>query len=198
MRQYLKTSLLIGHGCLAGLGSVAFADSAPAPAEHQPAVWEERQYSFAFLGFTTTYSCDGLADKLKLLLLASGARPDVKATSGACANGFGRPDKFARADLTFYVLVPGTSDSKAAPVDGVWRPVELATRKPRELGLGDCELVEQFKNMVLPLLSTRKVEERTTCIPNQYSGSSIDLKFETLTAGPAKGGNKVMPAPNRS
>ena len=30
------------------------------------------------MGFTSTYSCDGLASKLKLLLIASGARPDAK------------------------------------------------------------------------------------------------------------------------
>ena len=154
------------------------------PFEHQRAVWQERRYSFAFLGFTTTYSCDGLADKLRVLLLAAGARADVKARSGACANGFGRPDKFARADLTFYVLEPadGAASTGAAVVDGVWRPVALASRQPRELGTGDCELVEQFKSNVLPLFATRNVEEHSTCVPHQLSGSVIDLRFDSLSA----------------
>ena len=64
------------------------------------------------MGFTTTYSCDGLADKLRMLLLAAGARADVKSQPGACAAPFGRPDKFARADLTFSTLAP--ADAGAA------------------------------------------------------------------------------------
>jgi len=171
--------------------SRAAADDAPAAVEHQSAVWQEHKYSFDFLGFTSTYSCDGLADKLKILLLAAGARPDVKAQPGACASSFGRPDKFARADLTFYTLAPAATASPAAvgagspaAVDGAWHSVALSSHKPRELATGDCELVEQFKSGVLPLFTTRNVEEHTTCIPHQDSGSVIDLKFESLSAAP--------------
>jgi len=79
------------------------------------------------MGFTSTYSCDGLADKIKLLLTAAGARHDSQSQPGACANGFGRPDKFARANLTFYTLAPSGADTPAGTkqVDGVWRPVRL-------------------------------------------------------------------------
>ncbi len=41
-------------------------------------MWQKHEYTFAYLGFTSTYSCDGLADKLKILLIASGARKDSK------------------------------------------------------------------------------------------------------------------------
>jgi hypothetical protein len=41
------------------------------------------------MGFTSTYSCDGLADKIKVLLIAAGARRDSKSRPGACASGFG-------------------------------------------------------------------------------------------------------------
>jgi hypothetical protein len=172
--------------CLALGASLARADSTPPAAA--PAVagtWQKHEYSFAFLGFTSTYSCDGLADKLKLLLVTSGARPDAVARPGACASNFGRPDKFASASLVFYTLSPtaGTA-SDAPPVDGVWRTVALAARSPRVLELGDCELIEQFKSNVLPMFSTRNVESHTTCVPHQLSGSSIDLKFDAFAAAP--------------
>jgi hypothetical protein len=160
----------------------ARADDASA---HTAGIWQKHEYSFAFMGFTSTYSCDGLADKLKLLLIASGARPDAKVRAGACASGFGRPDKFARADLTFYTLSPaGTDGADVKPVDGTWIPVVISARRPRELGEGDCELVEQFRSNVLGMFTTRNVESRTTCIPHQLSGSSIDLKFEAFGAPP--------------
>ena len=159
---------------------------APHPAAHEPGVWQKHQYSFAFLGFTSTYSCDGLADKLKVLLLAAGARGDVKASGGACPGGFGVPDKLARADLTFYTLAPGAGASPADSADGVWKPVAIAARAPRELGTGDCELVEQFRTSVLPMFTARNIESHTVCVPHQDSGSPIDLKFEAFGLRPGK------------
>jgi hypothetical protein len=161
--------------------STSFADELAA-APPGAGVWQKHEYSFRYMGVTSTYSCDGLADKLKLLLIAAGARPDAKSQPGACASGFGRPDKFASATLTFYTLVPadaGTSPD-AKPVGAAWRPVALAARSPRGLALGDCEVVEQFRNSVLPMFTTRNVESHTTCVPHQLSGSNIDLRFESL------------------
>ena len=152
-----------------------------------PGTWQSHKYTFQFLGFTSTYSCDGLADKLRIVLLAAGARSDVKSVSGACASGFGRPDKFARADLTFYTLTPADSGTGAgAGVQGAWRPVTFAARQPQQLALGDCELMEQFRQQVLPMFSTRNVVSNTTCIPHQESGSNIDLKFDAFAAVPGK------------
>ena len=183
----MLTFIKIKFGAMTGLWLIAilFASS-PACADGAPpqeqGVWQKHEYSFAFMGFTTTYSCDGLADKLKTLLIAAGARPDAKVRAGACASGFGRPDKFARADLTFYTLSP--VDAAAAPdkpLDGTWMPVAFADHRPRELGSGDCELVEQFRSSVLPMFTTRNVDNHTTCIPHQLSGSVISLQFDAFS-----------------
>jgi hypothetical protein len=183
MRSRWKSMAVVG--CILGSALLMSRPSlaADAPAR-QPGVWQKHEYSFVFLGFTSTYSCDGLADKIKVLLIAAGARRDSKSYPGACANGFGTPDKFARAELTFYTLAPSGTDTSGKLVDGVWRPVVLADRSPRELTTGDCELVEQFRNNVLPMFTTRNVEDHTTCVPHQNSGSLISLRFESLTAAP--------------
>ena len=173
------------------LGSrTSFADT---PTAGEPGVWQKHEYSFVFLGFTSTYSCDGLADKLRLLLIASGARRDAKARTGACPTGFGHPDRFARAELTFYTLAPGQPHQVssatlvgATPVEGVWRPVALTDRSPQELGPGDCELVDQFRTAVLPMFTTRNIDNHMTCVPHQYSGSVINLKFESFSAPPSR------------
>jgi hypothetical protein len=162
---------------LAGVGTVS--------ASEDQGVWVKRDTSFQYLGFTTTYSCDGLADKLKILLIAAGARGDAKAIAGGCASSFGRPDQFARARLTFYTLQPAVNaDNASAPVNGVWRSVALMDRSPRELRLGDCELVEQFRDKVLPMFTTRNLENGMTCVPKQLSGSVIKLKFEVFAKPP--------------
>jgi hypothetical protein len=187
-RLPLRAALLGLAGALL-VSSAALADDASASGAALGS-WQTHKYSFQFLGFTSTYSCDGLADKLKKLLVAAGARADLKSQPGACASGFGRPDKFARADLTFSTLAPldGAAAAGGTPVKGTWRSVTFARNSPRDLQVGDCELVEQFRQQVLPLFTTRNVASNTTCVPHQESGSIIDLKFDSLTAVPAAPG----------
>jgi hypothetical protein len=186
------TARILSQVTLLGLFAAAAAN-----ADATPGIWQKHQYSFFSMSITSTYSCDGLADKLKVLLLAAGARADAKA-SGICSGDFGRPDKLAQAELTFYTLAPDTdgnagaakaADGKAGEhqqADGQWRPVTLAVRSPRELGLGDCELVDQFRAQVLPMFATRDVNNQTTCVPHQESGSNISVKFESFTAIPTQ------------
>jgi hypothetical protein len=188
MKKYwnLPGAAVLAAVCALLSAGASLADEATAT--YTPGSWQKHQYSFAFLGFTSTYSCDGLADKLKKLLLAAGARADVKSMPGACAAGFGRPDKFARADLTFYTLAPLGNDAGERPIDGIWRPVVFANRSPRELLIGDCELVEQFRDQVVKkMFATRNIVSQTTCVPYQESGSVIDLRFDSLVAAPQVG-----------
>ena len=179
-----KAAIMLTAGFAA---ASALADPAAPP---EGGVWVQRSYNMQYMGFTSTYSCDGLSDKLKVLVKASGARSDIKASPGACSSGFGRPDQFANARITFFALVP-VSEAKPEELDGakdqgVWETVEIATRKPRELQNGDCELVEQFRDHVLPLFARRNVDERITCVPNQQSGSSYYMHFEVFRPLKAK------------
>jgi hypothetical protein len=185
MNSCWKLAAVIGSTLFASL-LIPSTSSADEPSAQERGIWQKHEYSFVFMGFTSTYSCDGLADKIKLLLIAAGARQDAKSQPGACANGFGRPDKFARASLTFYTLVPSGTDTPPGTkqVDAVWRPVSISDRSPRDLGTGDCELVEQFRNNVLPIFTTRNVEDGTSCVPHQNSGSNISLRFESFAAAP--------------
>jgi hypothetical protein len=185
MNSLWKLVTVIGCALFVSL-LISRTSSADEPSTRERGVWQKHEYSFVFMGFTSTYSCDGLADKIKLLLTAAGARHDSKSQAGACANGFGRPDKFARADLTFYTLAPSGTDTPPGTkqVDGVWRPVSITDHSPRDLSTGDCELVEQFRNNVLPMFTTRNVDDHTTCVPHQNSGSVIALRFESFAAAP--------------
>ena len=169
----------------------ALAEQQPAAAE--PGVWQKHEYSFEFMGFTSTYSCDGLADKLQRLLILSGARADAKAEPGACAAPYGRPDRFARAKIIFYTLAPAGTVGEE-PGQGRWRPVSLAAHTPIDLQTGDCELVEQFRDEVLKKMFTiRNLVDGTRCIPHQESGSNIDLRFDTFAGDAGPGAPKVIP-----
>ena len=165
---------------LSALGTPAHADSGS---------WSSHQIEFTFLGFTSTYSCEGLQSKLLALLRTLGARQDAAVTGSACARGFGAPDKFASASLRFASLqpleaAPASSPPEAdAAVAGKWRHVELAPHRPRELDLGDCELVEQFRDKILPSFTTRALINDVRCIPFQESGSAYTLQFDVFVPG---------------
>jgi hypothetical protein len=202
MRRYPKLLLAALGGLCATvlLAAVSIADQKVTGADAtaagaEPGVWRRHEYSFQYMGFTSTYSCDGLADKLRLLVLLSGARADAKALPGACSATLGQPDRFARATLVFYTLA--LNGKGAASKDaglGRWRPVAFAAHNPFDLQLGDCELVEQFSHDVLQkMYTTRNVVDRTSCIPHQESGSAIDLRFESFAPVPAHA-DAVAPA----
>ena len=150
------------------------------------AAWKKHELDFTYMGFTTRYSCEGLRFKMRVLLEASGARPGFRVTPGACAAEPGRVTEFPRVRLVFetaQVPAPGSREA-GEPVMAQWRPVILARNQPRPLEPGDCELVEQFRDRVLPAFTTRRIDGDINCIPHQLSVSSFLLRFETLEGLP--------------
>ena len=90
----------------------------------QTGQWQPHELEFTYVGFTSHYSCDGLADKLALLLKVAGARADAKAVGGGCDHVLGGPSRVAHARLNFHTLAP------AAPAE----TPKLPPPAGRELG----------------------------------------------------------------
>jgi hypothetical protein len=172
---------LIGAGLMAGAALGAAADRAGTEAGS----WQSHTYQFHFMGFTATYSCDGLGDKLQLLLRLAGARADAKVMP-TCARGYGVPDKLADAQVVFSTLQPaaGAGNNADDSAAGSWRHVELAPQHPFALQTGDCELVEQFRDTLLPMFATRNLKSQINCVPHQESGSNFRLSFDVLAPLP--------------
>jgi hypothetical protein len=164
-------------------GLVSAADALAATGS---GVWQKHDINFRYVGFTSIFSCEGLADQLKLLLVSAGARPDARATPGACANGAGQPDRMASARLVYYTLLPAPESAASADaVPGQWRRVALSVDHPRELKEGDCELMEQFRDeIVRKTFTTRNLAARISCVPHQVAGTRFSLEFEALGAAP--------------
>jgi len=172
------------------LGSPLWAaETPPAKAaeagEAQPAVWTDKELTFVYQGFTTRYSCDGLRDKVRGVLLDLGARKKgLKVLELGCGSPSGRPDPFPGVRVKMSVLQPasGSAADQQAAVPAHWKPVDLKLRDSFYTDSGECELVEQIKQKTLPLFATRNVELKTTCIPHQASASRPSLKMEALMA----------------
>jgi len=154
------------HGALAAL---ALLSTSPTwAADGQPAVWKQKQLHFLFQGFTAHYSCDGLEDKIRHVVKELGARGDFEVHASGCAAPFGRPDPFPAVNIRMSVLVPAPDDAPAADlVAAHWQRVDLHLDRDPVWEAGDCELLEQIKQTLLPLFATRNVEFTSNCVPHQ-------------------------------
>jgi hypothetical protein len=164
------------------LAATAAAADDDAPTE-EAAAWTMHEVDFQYMGFTTRYTCSGLKSKVKLLLKHMGVRQDIKILERGCEFGYQKVADFPRLKITFWApTIPKQGDRDVGdPVLGVWKPVVIKKNSPKGLEMGDCELVEIFRDRVMPKLLTRSVEGGINCIPHQLVGNRIDLRFEVLT-----------------
>lgn len=150
------------------------------------AAWQRHEIEFTYMGFTTRYSCEGLRGKLRLLLAASGARPDFEVSTLSCAAGMGSVTEFPRVRIVFSAPAMPVGGSRVAADATLarWQFVSLRRNQPRDLEIGDCELIEQFRDRVLSAFETRNVASEINCIPHQLAGSSFRLDYEVLVGQP--------------
>jgi hypothetical protein len=159
------------------------------------AVWTPKQLRFVYQGFTSRYSCDGLAEKMRAVLLKLGARKDLQVAPTPCSGSLGTPSPFPGVTIKMHVLETANGkeyDPAAPPVAARWKTVDLAGSGDPIDSAGDCELIEQIKARILPLFTTRNVAYSSNCIPYQLSVGGTRLKAEVLVA--AKEGAPAAPA----
>ena len=177
--------------CSLLLSAAALAQAPPqaSPAPPAWAVWTPKELRFVYMGFTSHYSCDGLRDKMRVILLQLGARPDMKLRETPCAGQLGRPTEFPGVTAKMDVLTPfdaAKTNAAETPLPAHWKSVQISTDRDPLREAGDCELIEQVKSRVLPLFTARNIEYRSTCIPNQLQVGGTLLKAEVLIADEQK------------
>jgi hypothetical protein len=154
------------------------------------AQWHEQTMKFTYDGITTLYTCDGLEDKVRVILLEFGARKDVKVRATGCERGSNLPSRFAWVEANYSYLVPG-SDAPAAnqapdkgTVKSSWSTIEIAPNRPHFMGAGECELIEQMRDALSKGFTLRNVQYRTSCTPHQLSLGAYAVTAEVLKADP--------------
>jgi hypothetical protein len=168
--------------CLLLLAAMAAVAEDSLPAE-EPAVWTRHEVDLQYMGFTTRYTCSGLKSKVKLLLKYMGVRDDVKILERGCEFGYQKVADFPRLKITFWApsLPEKGAKDPGEPVLGTWKAITIKRNSPKGLEMGDCELVELFRDRVMPKFLTRDMQGDVNCIPHQLVGNRIDLRFEVLT-----------------
>lgn len=174
----------------------AGATAQPA-ADTQAAVWTPKEVQFTYMGFTSTYTCDGLRDTIREMLLHLGARKDdLQVYEQPCSGNPDRPNPFPGVRIKMSVLTPAPASPGAdvQTVPAQWKSVKLPYPATGLQAEGECELLEQFKEKVLPLFTTRNVDLHATCIPHQLSPLGTQLQAQVLITDQKKPGDRQAAA----
>lgn len=168
------TALLLGVSlCAAATPAPAAADSG-----NVTAAWVPKEVKFVYVGFTTKYSCDGLQDRVRSLLLQLGARADLKVIRYGCI-GVNRPETTPGVNIVMHVLQP-TSATAEQTVAAHWKRVDLLADRNIVDASGDCELISQLHREVLPLFAARQIDYSAACAAHQPIVGGTRLKADVL------------------
>jgi hypothetical protein len=186
---------------LAGMGWMLAASAWPVSAQVADtgnpisAVWKEQHLNFFYKGQTSRYSCLGLREKVRAMLLDLGARRDLDIAALGCE----QPTAQVRLatlgpSLSIVFSAPSLPDARIKPsrpgdlaaVDARFEPFTLAADVFRNMGAADCELVEDFARQILPKLVTRDLKQDINCVPFQQSGGRFLVRGEVLRSLPQR------------
>ena len=169
---------------LAGLplGSTAAETAATPPTDVVTGAWQHHTVTFNYVGFTSLYTCSGLQSQVRQILLHLGARKDLKVSAVGCPGPYDAPSRTAWVRTDFDTLAPAADSAGSNTVRAYWTPLEVTSRRPSFMGDGDCELVDQMKDLITKNFSLRGVEYRTRCVPNQLYLDSYAVRGQALRA----------------
>jgi hypothetical protein len=174
-------------GTLAGAAAATPATgTVTAPAEMVTGVWQHHKVTFSYFGITSLFTCDGLEDQVRQILLHLGARRDAKVRASGCPGPYNTPSRSAWVDADFYSLAPAADTKRADTVKASWTPLEVTARRPDFMGDGDCELIQAMKDLITKNFTLRDVEYRANCVPHEQWMDSFAVKGQALRAVPLK------------
>lgn len=160
-----------------------FAESPTAPVSSAAlvtAAWQHHQITVNYFGITSSYSCDALEQRVRDILLHFGARKDARVDANGCPGGSDVPSHNAWIRTDFYTLSPSATASSNEVTKAQWVPRELTPRRPSFMGDGDCELIEQMKDLISKNFSLRDVEYRTECVPHEILVNGFAVRAQAL------------------
>ncbi|MCC7461587.1 MAG: hypothetical protein IT480_03890 [Gammaproteobacteria bacterium] len=167
-------------GAVLGSAVVAAADS---PAVEQ-ANWQHVKAKFNYFGFTSHYTCHGIEGKVGQILELFGARKDPKVVATGCERGPGHPSASAWVEVEFDAPAAGAGATPAETFAAHWAKLEVAPNRPFEMGAGDCELLEQMRDVLTKHFATKDLAYETHCVPHQTSLGAYSIKGQVLKASP--------------
>jgi hypothetical protein len=141
----------------------------------RPAVWSLHNTIVDFENLPHPYACDDLWYKFHDVLLALGARPDLKITFYQCGRSpsvhlqFSLPRELRGSEVNYATL---------QAIDATFL---IKAGRPSAFQASDCELVRQIKDTFLSELPVRVMSYRLTCDAPRIEARRYRLSVQALT-----------------
>ena len=180
-----RTSLgviLLATVYLASVGSAA--EPAVPDSQVVAGVWQAHKVRVSYFGITSQFTCSGLEDHVREILVHLGARKDAKVRAAGCPGGPNQPSPTAWIDAEFSTVAPAGDPQARDAVKAYWTTREIGPRRPFFMGEGDCELVDQLQKTIRDNFALRDVEYRTNCVPHELSLNGFQVKVQALMPVP--------------
>lgn len=161
----------------------AMADATDAVPAVQ-AQWQPRELNFYYKGFSTLYSCSGIEERLERLLRDLGARPDVRVSAVGCQPPM-EVSSMISARIRANMPVEAAASDQGASFPAQRKVVTLTTLHGNQVGAGDCELLEQVGNQLVPALKLEVVKNDLHCVPGQAMIGNRGVQVSALVPLPA-------------
>jgi hypothetical protein len=181
----LVTTLLVGSVAFAG----AAEKSPGADSEIVAGSWQHHTMNIHYFGITTLFSCSGLEDHVKAILVHFGARKDAKVSAYGCS-GPDHPSRIAVVDVDFHSLAPVSDGAGSNSVQAYWSNRELQPDRPFFMDAGDCELVHEMKDVISKSFTLKDLKYDTDCFPHQINMNGYHVEATALMAVPALKANE--------
>jgi hypothetical protein len=184
-KRFLTSAAMAALFALPALPVFSAGEDTSAGGSIVAGTWEHHHATFTYWGVTARYSCDGLEDNVRALLLHLGARNDAKVNARGCPHGPSVPGRNGIVEVDFYSLTPSADANAANVVQAHWTPVAVSPTHPYFMAHGDCELVDELKDIISKNFSFRDLKYRTDCVPYQVNIDDFSIKADALKALPA-------------
>jgi hypothetical protein len=155
--------------------------TAAAPAAAAPAEWRSFDINVRLENLPRSYTCDELWYRFHDVLLAIGARPDMRILTYHCADTRAASGRSPSVQLEFQLPISlSAAQARYADLSVVDRTIRLAPGKPHSLTRSDCELLEQMKGSLLAALPVQVVGATLDCRRRLAAGSPFALEVQAL------------------
>ena len=149
------------------------------------AVWKPQRMNFVYRGYSTLYTCSGLQQKLRRILRTVGARGGLELRAYSCDDSLATArfqialtspveatpenvEQLTAYDSRAELVARVRGDQLASAEDlerfpAVWKTISFARSREMKLAPGDCELVQQLRQHILPRMSVQIVSDQVRC-----------------------------------
>jgi hypothetical protein len=177
-----RNSLLLIASFLVTAFVIWSVATAAAPAPGRPAQWRSHDIIVDLHNLPTRYTCDDLWYKFHDVLLALGARPDMKILTYRCGPQLGKLADSPSVQLQFSLPeLLDAGQARWADIDVTARNVRLSPGHPGSLRDSDCVLLRQIKDKLLAALPEQVISFNLACAAPKSARWPFNVTVQALT-----------------